>query len=82
LRLFRSSRRSGAEIVFEFDGERVHIAKGKVSRRVASDLAEVLKRGGVVRCEVSVLGNGRVEPDGGVPKELHQSVRNVVSEAL
>lgn len=59
---------------------RCELLKGKLGRRVFSDLSEELIRSKVTRGEIWINGDGRIRFSDEIPPELHQRLRNILMQ--
>lgn len=56
------------------------LLKGKLERRLLSDLAGELACSRGIRGEIWINGDGRIRFSDGIPPELHQRLRNILMQ--
>lgn len=59
---------------------RCGLRKGKLERRMLSDLSDELARSKVTRGEIWINGDGRIRFSDEIPPELHQRLRNILMQ--
>lgn len=59
---------------------RCELRKGKLDRRLLLDLSDELARSKVTRAEIWINGDGRIRFSDEIPRELHQRLRNILTQ--
>ena len=53
--------------------------KGKLMSRDLSDISDLAREAGVLKGEIWIGGNGRIRFSSGIPKSIHQRMRNILA---
>lgn len=60
---------------------RCELLRGKLDRRLLSELADEMARMKVIQGEIWINGDGRVRFSDEIPPELHQRLRNILMQS-
>lgn len=60
---------------------RCELLRGKLDRRLLSELSDELARTKVIRGEIWINGDGRIRFSDEIPPELHQRLRNILMQS-
>ena len=69
-----------AVTAISFRGGHCELLKGKLDRRLLREIAEELVRSHVEGGEIWINGDGRMRFSDEIPPELHQRLRNILTQ--
>jgi len=81
-KVIKAIRWGDAELVLRFDGQQLHLERGKISQSARTSAARLLLGANAKKGEILMSDEGKISIKGKISTSLHQQLRNIILSGL